>query len=214
MRGTPAFLLLGLAIGFAAGVLILAPLLAGVCWLANVFIEHDEPSYLDLWRGARRMYGRAVALGAIQGGVKSIILVNIAFYLTRGSFFFLLLAVVFVYVFVFWMMQMVYHYPLLVAAEWGLLKREDEGRTPISAILRNALVLSVASPGYSFGIVALLSVFAVPCVISGAGLALILPGFSAFITVQATRDQLVRYGHLAPPPDLDEPIPDERWRVT
>jgi hypothetical protein len=194
--------LVGIGVGLLAGVLVLAPLFAGACWLANVFIEHDEPSYADLWHGARRLYGRAVLLGLVQAAVKTVLLLNLAFYLSRGSFVFTLLGVFFLYLLGFWTMQVAYHFPLLVAAERGLLKREEEGKTPITSIL-----------AYSFGLMAVLVVLAIPCLVSGAGMALIFPGFAAFLIMQATRDQLVRFGHLPPPPDPDEPISDERWRV-
>src|SRR5207247_237891 len=108
---------------------------------------------------------------------------------------------------------MIYQIPLLIASERGILNREGEGATPLPTILRNALVLALASPGYTFGLTTFLAIIAIPSILSGAGLALILPGFSAFVTIQATRDQLVRFGHLEPPADLDEPIPDERWRL-
>jgi hypothetical protein len=202
----------GWTVCVAFTLLTLPPLVAGACWLANVFIEHDEPSYADLWVGARRLFWRAVALGAVQAVVKIVILSNLVFYLSRGSFIFLLLSVLFLYLLVFWVIQVGYHYPLLVASERGLLKREDDRPTPISAILRNALVLSLASPGYSSGIAALLALLFVPCLLSGAGMALVFPGFAAFLLMHATRDQLVRFGHLEPPPDPDEPVPDERWR--
>lgn len=181
--------------------------------MANACIENDEPSYADFWRGARKLYWRSVALGACQAAIKLILLSNLLFYLTQRSFLFLVLSVLFLYLIAFWSMQLFYHYPLLVAAERDLLLRSGESGTPVLTVLRNALVLTVTSPGYSVLLAALLAVLFVPCILSGAGAALIFPGFVAFLAMQATRDQLTRFGHIEAGPDPDEPIPDERWRV-
>ena len=48
--------------------------------------------------------------------------------------------------------------------------------------------------------------------ISGVGMALLWGGFTVFLSTQATRDQLVRFG-VIPPPDPEALAVDEGWRV-
>lgn len=203
---------------FAAGsflliLLIVPPLYGGLCWLVHRVLTHDEPAYTDLWRGAARLYGRAVALGAIQIGVTGILTANLLFYLSRGRFGFLLLAVGFFYLLLFWFMNALYHWPLLIACEADLLRREDSSKSGLSAVFRNGLVLTVSAPGYTFLLLFVLVLLAVPLLLSGVGCALVLPGLKAFLMTQATRDQLVRFGILPAPPDPDEDVADDVWKL-
>jgi hypothetical protein len=209
LGASPLALLLSLAVTAA----VIAPLSSGACWLANTSIERDEPSYGDLWKGAARLFGRAVMLSLTQALVTAALCANIVFYLSRASFAMLLLAILFGYLLAFWTLQLFYHYPLLVAMERGLLRREGERTGSLLTLLRNAMVIALSSPGYTVALLALLFVVLLPSVLLGAGIALVLPGFAAFLAMQATRDQLVRFGHLEPPPDPDEPLSDERWRL-
>jgi hypothetical protein len=193
--------------------LLVPPIYAGICWLVYKVFEHDEPSYADLWRGVRRLYVKALALGALQLLVTTVLGANILFYLSRGSFVFLLLAIGFGYLLLFWQMNMVYHWPLLIAGSAGLIHREDGAEPGPGVTLRNGLLMTVSAPGYTFALLLVLTILLVPLTISGVGLALIAPGLAAFLTTQATRDQLVRFNVIPAPPDPDEPITDERWHV-
>jgi hypothetical protein len=110
-------------------------------------------------------------------------------------------------------MNALYHWPLLVAGEAGILCRDD-GRAPgLRTVLRNGFLLSAGAPGYTLLIGAVLAVVAAPLVFSGVGMALVLPALVVFATTQAARDHLVRFGALPPPPDPDEPVLDEVWRL-
>jgi hypothetical protein len=201
---------------FPAAVLYLLtvpPVYAGVCWLTHLIIERDEPSYAEIWRGATRMYGRAVALGAIHLVGTLVLVGNTLFYLRLGGFVFILLAVLFLYALLFWGMNLFYHWPLLIAMEAGILKRDDGGQPGLRSVFRNGFLLAFSAPAFTFILVAVIMAMSIPLIISGAGLALIAPGFIAFLTTQATRDQLVRFHLLPEPPDPDEPIEDTAWRV-
>lgn len=199
--------------GVALYLLTVPPVYAGVCWLTHLIIERDEPSYAEIWRGATRMYGRAVALGAIHLVVTLVLLGNAAFYLRTGGFIFILLAVLFLYALLFWGMNLFYHWPLFIAIEGGILKRDDGGKPGLRSVFRNGFLLAFSAPAFTFILVAVIMAVSIPLIISGAGLALIAPGFIAFLSTQATRDQLVRFHILPEPPDPDEPIEDTAWRV-
>lgn len=199
--------------GWVAASLALAPLMAGVCYLVNQVLEHDEPSYLDVWRGARRMFARAVAVGSIQLAVQGSLIAGVVFYATRGSLVLTALAAVCVYALVFWWAMCLYQWPLLVAAEVGLLRRDDGGTPTLRSVFRNSALLALAAPGYACGLLLVLAAVEIPLIASGVGAALLGSGFLAFAATQATRDQLVRYGAIPPPPDTEGPAPDEPWRV-
>jgi len=192
---------------------LLPPLYAGACFLTHRILTHDEPSYLDLWRGAARLYGRAVLLGTVQTLVTAILVANVVFYLRFNSFPFLLLAVVFFYLLLFWWMNGLYHWPLLVAGEVGVLRREDGGRPGLRAVFRNGFLLAFSAPGFTFALLLIIIAVFIPLALSGVGMALLSVGLFAFLTTQATRDQLVRFGVLPPPPDPDAPVEDEGWKV-
>jgi uncharacterized membrane protein YesL len=203
----------GIAPAIAVWLALAPPLFAGACRLTHSVFEHDEPAYSDLWRGFARLYVRAVALGAAQFGVTALLAANILFYLSRSSFPFLLLALVFTYLLLFWAMNCLYHWPLLVAAEAGIIRREDGGEARLRAVFRNGFLLAFSAPGFTF--VLLLVIMAVNALMaaSGVGMALLSGGFTAFLTTQAARDQLVRFGVLPPPPDPDAPAADEGWKL-
>jgi hypothetical protein len=109
-------------------------------------------------------------------------------------------------------MNCLYHWPLLVAVERGVIRRGGLSATWTS-ILRNGFLLAFSAPGYSFGLLFVMSLIAAPLAVSGVGMALLLGGLAAMISSQATRDQLVRFGVLAPQVDPDERAPDDVWRV-
>jgi hypothetical protein len=207
MRGVAAVL------GGIAYLLLVPPVYAGVCWLVHKVFEHDEPSYSDLWHGVRRLYIKAVALGTLQLLVTTVLAANILFYLSRGSFAFLLLAIGFGYLLLFWQMNTVYQWPLLIAGSAGLIRREDGSEPGIGATLRNGLMMTASAPAYTLALLLLLTILLIPLTVSGVGLALLAPGLAAFLTTQATRDHLVRFNVIPAPPDPDDPITDERWHV-
>ena len=110
-------------------------------------------------------------------------------------------------------MNCLYHWPLLVACEEGLIRREDGGIPRIGAVYRNGFLLAFSSPAFTLGLLLIIMALSVLLIVSGIGMVLLWGGFSAFLTTQAMRDQLVRFGALPPPPDPDEAVRDEGWRV-
>jgi hypothetical protein len=206
--------LVGVAAAIVLYLALIPPVYAGICWLARLVIEHDEASYLDILRGARCMYGRAFVLGLAQLTITAILFANLVFYLSRGGFAFLMLAVAFIYLIAFWAMNVLYHWPLLIAAEAGVLRRDDGKTSGLRSVFRNAFLLAFSAPRFTFTLLLLMIVLGIPLAISGVGAALLFPGFAAFLTTQATRDQLVRFNVLPAQPDPDEPVLDERWRVS
>jgi hypothetical protein len=203
----------GLVLALLLALALLPPLYAGACFLTHRILTSDEPSYLHLWSGFGRLYKRAALLGAAQMLGTLILLANTLFYLSRGSFFFLTLGVAFLYLLAFWWMNCLYHWPLLVAGEVGILKREDGGKPRLPAVFRNGFLLALSAPGFTFILLLIIMAVGIPLALSGVGMALLGGGLTAFLTTQATRDQLVRFDVLPPPPDPDMPVIDEGWKI-
>ena len=200
-------------LGVIAGCLLAAPLFAGACYVAHRVYERDEPTYLNLWQGFRRFYLRAAALAAAESFVFALLAAHLVFYGARRGFGFVLASILIWYLIGFWAMNCLYHYPLLVAAMEGLVKREDHREVRLRAVLRNGFILAFSSPGYSLAILMVIILTTAPLVVSAVGMALIGCAFPAFLCTRATRDQLIRHGLVAPDPDPDEPVGDEVWKM-
>ena len=202
-----------LLLGAAVLVFVLAPFLAGACLLAHRVYMHDEPSYLDLWYGYRRLLPASIAVGIVQALGIGALLANVLFYSSRGGFGFLVLSVAFIYLLIFWLMNCLYHFPLLIAADQRIVVREDEGPARLRSVFRNAFLLAVSSPGYSFAVLAFIMAVEVPLIASGVGLALIGMALPAFVSTRAARDHLIRLAMIPPDPDPDEPLAEEMWKL-
>lgn len=189
------------------------PLFGGACYLVHRILSLDEPSYLHLWQGAMKMWGKSVLLGMTQAFVLGVLWANMLFYLHLGTPLFIVLAVTVFYLLLFWGMNCLYHWPLLVAGEVGILTRQDGGRSGLWAVFRNGFLLTFSSPGFTFCLLLVIMALGTLLFLSGVGAALLLTGLFAFLITQAVRDQLVRFGVLPPPPDPDEPVPDEAWTL-
>ncbi len=209
---SPMALIAAAVAGSVASAAVLGPLYAGTCSLVHRTIVRDEPSYMDLLRGTGRLYWRATGLALVESAVTGVLLGNLVFYARLRGFGWLLITTVFLYLCLFWGMNCLYHWPLLVAAEEGIIRRDDGGRPRLLPVFRNGFLLATSAPIYSLGLLVVLAVVLIPAGLSGVGMALVGPGLAAFLTTQATRDQLVRFGVLPPPPDLESPVNDV-WRM-
>ncbi len=212
--GTSSYPVLGITSAALAGAaLILGPLYAGICLLAHRALTHDEPTYGLIWSGPARFYLRAATCGLIQLLIFAIMAANVLFYLRLGGFAWFILAALFTYLGIFWAMNCVYHMPLLVAGEEGVILREDGGKARQASVFRNAFLMASTSPAYTLGLLAFLLLISAVLTVSGVGAAMLGAGIAAFVTTQATRDQLLRFGVVHAPPDPDESVEDERWRM-
>jgi hypothetical protein len=206
------FFLRSIPLGAAAFCLISSPLFAGACWLAQRVYDHDEPTYMDLWVGLRIVYFRAVLVGVVQAAVFGALAFYIAFYSSHSGFGFLLLSFLMWYCAGFWAMNCIYHYPLLIASEQGIVRQDNGEPMRMRAVFRNGFVLSISAPLYSLALVVGLVAITVPLVFSAVGLALV-GAFPAFLCMRAARDQFIHHGLIDPDPDPDDPVSDEVWKM-
>ena len=209
----PAGIGLGLPMAIAAYALVTGPIVAGACCLAWRIAARDEPSYLDLWRGALALYGPAAALAGVQGVVASALSADVVLFLRLGPPVGIILSAIAGYALAFWCLASVYHWPLLIAGDEGVLQGPNGGRPSLAALLRNASVITLSAPGFTLAVAAAIIAGTTVMVLSGIGAALVAGGLAVHLMVQSVRDQLVRFGALPPPPDVDSPVEDTRWRV-
>ena len=204
--GAPA-----MAAGAVVAVCALAWATAGIHRAVFQAIEGDEPGAAWLFRLDAGITRQAVGLAAIQiVGVVGLAL-NIAFYLSLRSPVGIVLGVIFGYMLVLWLSACQYQWPLFTAGAMGIIRRDDGSRPRLGSVLRNAFLLTLAAPLYALALGAAVAAIVVPLTLTGVGLVLIVPGLAAFVTTQAVRDHMVRFGML-PPPDEGGPVPDS-WRV-
>ena len=206
------FFLKSIPLGAAAFCLITSPLFAGACRLAQRVYDHDEPGYLDLWIGFRRLFFRAALVGFVQAAVFGALAFYIVFYSSLSGFGFMLLSFLMWYAAAFWAMNCLYHHPLLVASEQGIVRQKGGEPMRMRAVFRNGLVLSISAPAYSLSLVIGLIAITIPLAISAVGLALV-GAFPAFLCMRAARDQLIHHGLIPPDPDPEEPVQDDVWKM-
>ena len=202
--------------------LAMAPLYGGISLVAHRMVAHrvlpgEPPCYADLWSGFRAIWRRAALLGLVELAVLAVLVGNLVFYMSRSGFGFLLLAAIFLYLLAFWLANIMYHWPLFIAAEEGLIPTTElpgvRGRARVSAALRNALILVVGGPLPTLVVGGFLALTGLILVVSGIGLVFVVPGYVAVVSAQAVWDQLVRMGVIEAPPDPDAPALDPGMRV-
>ncbi|HSV72719.1 MAG TPA: hypothetical protein VLH79_03055 [Chthonomonadales bacterium] len=193
--------------------LVGGPLWFGTCHVAHLIASRDEPNYAALWSAARRHWKQAVALALVQGIISLVLLADIVFFVTRAFPGAALVAALFGYALLFWWMNCLYHWPLLVAAHAGIIARDGGAPPRLRSVLKNALVMAVSAPGFtSIFLLATMVTFALLAA-TGVGLAMLGAGLVAIVTTTAGRAQLVRFGALPEPPNTDGPAVDQGWRM-
>ncbi len=199
---------------FIAFTLISGPVYAGIVFFAMNRLRNARPSFAEVLQETSKFYWRAVRLSALQAFGALLLGANLLFYLRARSAIFLIPGIISLYLQLFWWAMSLYQWPIFIASENGTIQRTD-GKIPgLKSIIRNSFVMAVSSPVYTAVQLLVLCLIAIPCLLSGAGAAVLLPGVVAFCTSQATLEQLVRFGTIEALPDPDEDVPDIPWKVT
>ncbi len=178
--------------------LLLGPLTAGVYHIARKIITHDDPTPLDLFRGAREHWGRAVLLSFSQVAITLLIAVNAWFYLSHGNMIVKGLGMLFLYGMLIWMMSALYHFPVLI-----------EQRPSTFKLLKRGFLLALDNPSFT-GFV-LFAIILLTCLSAGLMVPMVIlyMGLSSVILTRATRALFVKYDLL--PPDKEPSPGDDPW---
>lgn len=171
----------------------------------------QEASWVESFRAFRVCATRALRLSACQVAGAALPALGAFFYATRGWSVSVPLTVLCALMLAHWLAQCGYHWPLLVAAEEGLIKRPDGGRPRVRAAIRNALLLTVTQRPELYLVQAATACVVAVSVASGVGIVLIGPGLAAFLATALALERLAAAGLVTLPPDPSEPVRDAGW---
>src|SRR5262249_47768526 len=149
-----------------------------------------EPELLDLLWGFRSALGPSLGLAAAQAAITLVLVADLFFCLTSGVPALAIVAVLFLYLLVYWCLTLLYQWPLLAEQQIGA-----------GAVLRKSalLVLDNLMPSLVFGgawflLTLLCWGFLLPALVLWSAV-------TAFVQTRALRALLPRYGLM--PPDRD-----------
>ncbi len=180
--------------------------------LARAVVHRNEVVLDEVARVPARDFVQALGLVVTQVAVSAICLGNMWFYVAWRSTVGAFLAVVFGYLFALWLLNSLYHWPLLTAAQEGLIPPAEGSSGPsLRHVLRNGFVLFLGAPAYTAGLALVMLLTMLVLSATGIGLVLAVPALWAILGTQALHDHMVRLGML-PPPD-EGPVTQDDWRV-
>ena len=104
----------GILLGALVAMSLLCGPSAGAFTLAHKIGEREEVSYLDFWRGARKLWRPAFGLGLLHLCVATLFVVNLIFYANLKNIAGIAATVLCLYTLLFWLMMALYHLPILV----------------------------------------------------------------------------------------------------
>ncbi len=171
----------------------------------------QEASWIESLRALRVCAIRALRLSACQVGGSGLLALGALFYATRGWSVSVPLTALCALMLAHWLAQCGYQWPLLIAAEDGLIQRPEGGRPRVRAAVRNAFVLGVTQRPELALVQAATALVLVVSVASGVGIVLIGPGLAAFVASALTLERLASAGLVTLPPDPSEPVRDAGW---
>lgn len=128
--------LLGLVV--LVGPIVLGPFTAGLYTLARAMFTRDDPHVFDLWRGAIKHLRGSWALAYAQAFVTTVLMGDLYFLLTRPGAVLKVIGVIVGYILLFWLMMLVYQWPLLV----------EQGK-PLKTTFLRSVLLSAHNPFYT-----------------------------------------------------------------
>lgn len=184
-------------IGVLGWVLVGGPVRAGLFRYARNAAAREEPEITDFTWGFRNEFGRSARLALVQAVIALLLLGNALFYFLLRQFICVVLAVTFLYLFLFWLLAGLYQWPLLV-----------ETGDRVRVVVRKSVLLTLDNFPYTLLLGLTVLVGQGVLWATAIGGILLGPHSLAMFATQATRELLRRYGVLGPDPSLD-PISDE-----
>ncbi len=178
----------GIFVAFA-GVVVLVPGLGLPLWMAPLFAIPAGPAGAGLanvarqvardlhvdrdfyWNGFRAYWRPALALNALSMVILSLLLLNIQFYMARGTAVLEVFAILWVYLTALWLGAVLY-LPAVIA---GLKE------LTVPAALRTVAVLAFANPLYTFILLVLAGALTALCVVITILLPLVWPALMALL---------------------------------
>lgn len=161
----------------ALGVLPAGPANAGLFYVVYRVTDGRATKIADFFAGMRRYLRPALLITLIAAGGALLVLFNLGFYLRMNSLLGGFLLGLWLYLALFWLGLTLYAFPLMMLQEVPSLR----------LIGRNALVLALGRPVYTFVTLLLMGALLAISLILVAPLVLITPAFLALWATRATR---------------------------
>jgi uncharacterized membrane protein YesL len=179
---------------------------AGLFSLCAELAEESEPRLSSFFRGFRRWFRPAFKLGLVEAAATVVLWVNIDFYShLRGgaSVPGLILSAVMVWLAAFFLLMHVHLFPLLVG-----------GETRLRTLLRKAALLTLDNLAFTAGIAAQSLALSVLCLVTGAGLVLVIGSAVAMLLTSGHGELLRKYSDDPdlPPDALETRTFRDLWR--
>lgn len=181
--------LLGLpAEGSAMVAVLLAMLLptpasVGIHAYANQLVKEERVEFDLFWSGLKRYWRRSLALFGIGLAGVALLGLNLAFYATNPTPALKLIAIIWLYALLLWLMMQLYVNALLV-------EQEDKG---LKLILRNAFVITIDNLVPSFVLLVILTILSAVSVGIALLVALLTGSFIAVVESRAVLTYLEKY---------------------
>ncbi len=176
----------------------------GAAVVAQEIAMLREASYAIFWREGWRFAALSIRLALIHGAAAAGLTFSFWFYLRISHWSGRVALLVCFYAALFWLMMVVYHYPLLVAQESGVF--DEPGRKAkrgVAAVIRRSFYLVVGSPIYSFALLAFIALFAALSLFTAVSPILLWGGSFALFSCFSARALLVQY-EVLPAPTLSK----------
>jgi uncharacterized membrane protein YesL len=147
---------------------------AGLYHLADRVVGEQRVDFGFFWQKSKESFKSSWPVAAVNLLSLIIIIINILFYSGLGNFL-RYITIAWTYLLLMWLAMQIYLFPMLY--------RMEEPR--LWPMLRNALMLSLARPGYTFLLLILLAVVTVLSIILPLLLVFLWPAFFALVGTRA-----------------------------
>ena len=182
-RVIPLELLVVAPVMTAVVLLIAGPGTAALYHSAYKFIDLEPVTFGLFWRGFKKYFFRGWLLAVVDLAALFVCFIGFSFYWFSGELFQQIIAILFIYLLLFWVLMQPYLYVLLVSLDLN-----------VRHTIRNSAVLVIGNPGASIGLafITLLSAIFVP--IFNIVALIVGPCVVAFTGHRVIADLLEAYG--------------------
>ena len=178
---------------------------AGSAFIAQEIAAFREVSYTIYLQKGWELRWQSMRLSLIHWSVNAAIGFTSWFYL-RASHWSGKIGLLFcLYFAFFWCMMAIYHYPILIAQEYGLFDEpERRAKRGVGAVLRRCFFLAVGRPLFAIGLLLTLSLFVLTTLLTAVLPILLWSGFFSVLVTFPVRALLIQFDVLpVPTPPLE-----------
>jgi len=179
------------SLGLLVGLLIAAPTIAGTyVWARNV-ASYNDPSLMDLAEGFRKWLLKSWKLAFADLLITLIVLVNLVFYLRFPALPVKVVGIIWGYGACFWALSLIYHFPIMVEQDAGILK-----------VWKRSALLTLDNLPFTMVIFFVIIFITTILVATVFGWVVLGMGTISLLQTHALRELFRKYGLIEPEPEL------------